>query len=151
MNIFYHLRRPATLALLALAAAQAVHAVADPRKVVCAQPCTIQLKAAKGFIDIKVPTASGNLKTLYNPGDRFDLEAGKEYVLFLNESVEGWFSFELLFTPKDGSAAWSCRVKTIPEDPFIRVDQTAWSGPAGKAELNVADRTKTFLNLDCHS
>lgn len=150
MNIFYSLHRPATVALVALAASQAVHAVADPRRVICAQACTLQLKAAKGFIDIKVPSASGTLRTLYNPGDQFDLEAGKEYVLFLNESADGWFSFDLLFTPKDGSAAWSCRVKTIPEAPFLRVDQTAWSGPEGKAVINV-DRTKTFLKLDCHS
>jgi hypothetical protein len=150
MSIFCRLHRPATAALFALAAAQAAHAVADPRTVVCAQACTVQLKAAKGFIDVKVPNASGNLKSLYNPGDRFDLEAGKKYVLFLNESMEGWFSFELLFTPKDGSTAWSCRVKTVPEEPYIRVDQTSWSGPQGKAAINL-DRTKTFLDLDCHS
>lgn len=54
MNIFYNLPRPAAFALLALATAPAVHAVADPRTVVCAQACTLQLKAAKGFIDIKI-------------------------------------------------------------------------------------------------
>jgi hypothetical protein len=145
-----HLHRPAAAVLVLLAAAQAAQAVADPRRVVCAQSCTVQLKAAEGFIDIKVPSASGNLKTLYNPGDRFDLEAGKEYVLFLNESIKGWYSFQLVFTPKDGSTAWSCQVKTTAEPPFIQVDQTAWTGPAGKVAIDL-DRKKTFLNLDCHS
>lgn len=150
MNYSAGMSRLAGLAFAGLAAISSAQAAQDPRKVVCTQACTLQLKAATGVIDIKVPNASGNLKTLYNAGDRFDLEAGKEYVLFFNESKEGWFSFELQFTPKDGSAAWSCRVKTAPDPPFIKVDQTTWTGPAGKALVNF-DRTKTFLALDCHS
>ena len=147
MNIFSRLPRPAAILLTGLVAVQAAHAASDPRKVVCAQACTLQLRAAEGFIDIKVPTASGNLKTLYGPGDRFELQAGQEYVLFLNESIKGWFKFDLTFTPKDGGPAWSCRVQTIADAPFIKVDQAAWSGPERKVVVNF-DRTKTFLALD---
>ena len=139
MNIFYSLNRPATAVLIALAAAQAAHAVADPRSVVCAQACTLQLKAAKGFIDIKVPSASGTLRTLYNPGDRFDLEAGKEYVLFLNESMEGWFSFDLLFTPQGRQRRLVLPGEGQPRGPV----------PAGGPDLLPPETQHLIGHCDC--
>jgi hypothetical protein len=116
----------------------------DSRRILCAQPCTLQVQAAEGTLEVKVPTASATLKTLYQPGDTFDLEGGKDYVLRFNESQGGFFSFDLRFTAKGGGSAWSCRVKTVADPPFIKVEQESWSGRAGQVEINT-DRTKPFL------
>jgi hypothetical protein len=137
-------------ACLGLGLASTARAEKDPRRIVCAQACTLELQAANGLIEVKVPTASATLKTLYRSGDRFDLEGGQDYVLMLNESMDGFFSFDLRFSPKDGGSAWSCRVRTVAEPPFISVDRGAWSGPAGKVVVNPADRTKPLITLDTH-
>jgi hypothetical protein len=135
---------------LGLALASTARAEKDPRRIVCAQACTLELKAATGLIEVKVPTASATLKILYRSGDRFDLEGGQDYVLMLNESVDGFFSFDLQFSPKDGGPAWSCRVRTIADPPFIDVDRGVWSGRAGKVVVNTTDRTKPLIALDTH-
>jgi hypothetical protein len=142
--------RLALAACLGLGLASAARAEKDPRRIVCAQACTLELKAANGLIEVKVPTASAVLKTLYRSGDRFDLEGGQDYVLMLNESMDGFFTFDLQFSPKDGGPAWSCRVRTIADPPFISVDHAAWSGRAGKVVVNTADRTKPLIALDTH-
>jgi hypothetical protein len=144
------LSRLAAVAAAGMALAFSARGAEDPRTVVCAQACTLQVQAANGFIDIKTPQASGSLKTLYRKGDRFDLAAGQPYVLFFNESMDGWFSFKLQFTPRDGGSAWTCQVRTVAEPPFIRVDQAAWSGAPGKVEIHAEDRARTFLALDWH-
>jgi len=141
---------PARLLLAGIASLALVlpaRAESDPRKIISAKPCTLVLKAAKGTIDIKIPTASASLKTLYQPGDSFDLEGGKEYVLKLNESKDGWFAFDLQFTPKGGTSTWSCTVKTISKEPFISLEKATWSGPAGKVTINT-DRKKPFITLN---
>lgn len=141
---------PPTRLLLAglacIALAQPARAAADPRRIQCATPCILTLKAANGRIDIKIPTASRTLGTLAQPGDSFELEGGKDYVLMLNESNEGFFSFDLAFAPKAGGSAWSCRVKTLPFDPFIGVEKSAWSGAPGQVTINT-DRTKPFITI----
>jgi len=116
----------------------------DSRRIVCAQPCTLRLQAGSGTIEVKIPTASATLKTLYRPGDSFDLEGNKDYVLRFNESQDGFFSFDLQFAPRQGGSAWSCRVRTVAEPPFIQVDRQTWTGRAGQVEINT-DRTKPFL------
>jgi hypothetical protein len=116
----------------------------DSRRIVCARPCTLRLQAGIGTIEVKVPTASATLKTLYQPGDSYPLDGGKEYVLRFNESPEGYFSFDLQFTPCQGGSAVSCRVRTVADPPFIQVDREAWTGRAGQVEVNT-DRTKPFL------
>ena len=148
-------RFPSTARLLfagiaSLALVQPARAESDPRKIICAKPCTLVMKACNGSIDIKVPTASASLKTLYQAGDSFDLEGGKEYVLKLNESRDGWFSFDLQFTPKGGKSTWSCTVKTIAKEPFISLEKAVWSGPAGKVTINT-DRKKPFITLNSAS
>ena len=140
---------PARLLLVGIASfalVQPARAESDPRKIICAKPCTLVLKAAKGTIDVKIPTASGTLKTLYQDGDSFDLEGGKEYVLKLNESKEGWFSFDLQFKPKGGTSTWSCTVKTISKEPYISVEKANWSGTAGKVSIDMV-RTKPFIQI----
>ena len=140
---------PARLLLVgvaSLALVQPARAESDPRKILCAVPCTLVLKGAKGTIDVKIPTASASLKTLSRDGDSIDLEAGKEYVLKLNESKEGWFSFDLQFTPKGSPSSWSCTVKTISKEPFISLEKANWSGAAGKVTINM-DRAKTFITI----
>ena len=141
---------PTRLLLAGLASiilAQPARAATDPRRIQCASACVLTLKAANGTIDIKVPEASGTLRTLAQSGDAFELEAGRVYVLFLKESNEGRFSFDLQFAPKAGGSAWSCQVKTLPIEPFIEVGQTAWSGAPGRVIINT-DRTKPFITLD---
>jgi len=141
---------PARLLFAGLAAmtlAQAAHAAGDPRKIRCAWPCTLTLTAGVGSIDIKVPLASGTLRTLYKEGDTFDLEAGKDYVLVFQESKEGLFRFDLRFAAKTGGSAWSCRVRTIPAEPYISVEQSVWEGPPSRVVINT-DRVKPFIVLD---
>ena len=133
--------------LASIALAQPARAATDPRRIQCASACVLTLKAANGTIDIKVPEASGTLRTLAQSGDAFELEAGRVYVLFLKESNEGRFSFDLQFAPKAGGSAWSCLVKTLPIEPFIGVERTAWSGAPGRVTINT-DRTKPFITLD---
>ena len=133
--------------LASIALAQPARAATDPRRIQCASACVLTLKAANGTIDIKIPTASGTLRTLAQSGDAFELEGGKDYVLFLKESNEGVFSFDLQFAPKAGGSTWSCRVQTAPAEPFISVDKTAWSGAPGQVAINT-DRTKPFITLN---
>jgi hypothetical protein len=136
------------LGLAALVLVQSARAASDPRKIHCARPCTLVLKAAIGTIDVKFHTVSGTLKTLYQEGDKFELEAGKDYVLFFNESNrEGKFSFDLEFIPAGGDSAWSCRVKTISTEPFISVEPKGWSGAPSKVAINT-DPTKPFITID---
>ena len=135
---------PARLLLLGAAAcafAQPAQAASDPRRVVSAGPCTVTLKAGTGTIDIKVPTASGTLKTLWQGGDQSPLAGGQEYVFFFTESKEGLFSFDLQFAPAQG-APWSCRVKTIPDPPFIRVE------PAGTVRASFStDKARPLISI----
>ncbi len=79
--------------------------------------------------------------------DAFNLEAGKEYVLKLNESKAGFFRFELRWTPAGQATSWTCRVRTVAVAPFISVEDGTWSGPAGKVTINT-DRGKTFIELE---
>ena len=116
----------------------------DSRRIHCEGPCTLRLQAGTGTIEVKVPTASATLKTLYRPGDSFELEGGKDYVLRFNESPDGLFSFDLDFAPRQGGKTWSCRVRTAADPPFIQVDRQAWTGQPGQVEVNT-DRTKPLL------
>lgn len=136
--------------LVAMSLVQPAHAAGDPRKILCAWPCTLTMKAGVGTIDVKVPLASGTLKTLYREGDSFELEGGKDYVLVFKESKDGLFSFDLRFAAKAGDSVWSCRVKTIPTEPYISVEQTAWSGTPGQVAINT-DRVKPFIVIKNHS
>ncbi len=70
--------------MLSLALVQPASAASDPRRILCAKACTLVLKAGNGSIDVKVPTASGTLRTLYKEGDSIQLEGGKDYVLVFN-------------------------------------------------------------------
>jgi hypothetical protein len=141
-----HAHSPA-LVLLGLAGLTLV-AASDPRTIHCTQTTTVTLQAAEGTIDIKNPLASGTLKTLYRQDDHYDLEGGKDYSFFFNESRNGLFRFELRFSPRTPGPAWSCRVQTIPEAPFISVDHQAWSASeaAGQVTINT-DRGKTFITI----
>jgi len=136
--------------LASLAMVQPARAASDLRRIVCTRSCTLVLKAANGTIDVKTPLASATLRTLYQEGDSFPLEARKDYVLAFRESREGMFSFELQFKPTGAGSAWTCRVRTLPVEPFIGVDQDAWSGTPGQVTINT-DRTKPFITLDSHS
>ncbi len=132
--------------LASLVLVQPAFAAGDPRRVQCAQTCTLTARTLNGSIDIKNPLASGTLKTLAQAGDAYELAGGQEYVLVLNESKAGWFSFELQFTPKGEGAPWSCRVRTIPDPPYIAVDRATWTGTPGQVTLNL-DRTKPIILL----
>jgi hypothetical protein len=136
--------------LATFALVQPARAASEYRRILCDRRCTLVLKAATGTIDIKIPTASASLKTLAKYGDSFELEAGKDYVLKLNESPDGLFSFDLQFSPHGSGSTWSCRVKTLSIEPFIGVEQDAWSGAAGKVTIN-ADRAKPFITINSHS
>ena len=146
MTSFNSSARCLTLALAGLALVQPARAASDPRRIHCASPCTLVLQAGDGSIDIKVPTASGSLRTLYQVGDRFDLEGGKDYVLFFNESAKGMFSFDLQFSPGGSGSTWSCRVKTIATEPFISIEPKGWSGSAGTVTIST-DRAKPFISI----
>ena len=135
--------------LASLALVQPARAASDLRRIVCARSCTLVLKAANGTIEVKTPLASATLRTLYQTGDSFLLEAGKDYVLAFKESKEGMFSFDLQFKPTGAGSTWSCRVRTLSVEPFISIDQGTWSGPSGQVTINT-DRTKAFITLDSH-
>lgn len=135
--------------LASLALVQPARAASDLRRIVCATSCTLVLKAANGTIDVKTPLASANLRTLYQEGDSFPLEAGKDYVLAFRESKQGWFSFDLEFKPAGAGSTWSCRVRTLSTEPFIGVEQSRWSGTPGQVTINT-DRTKAFITLSSH-
>ena len=132
--------------LAVLAAAPPALAESDSRKIRCAKPCQLALETGEGSIDIKNPLASGTLGTLAKPGDTFNLEGGKEYVLKLNESKAGFFRFDLRLTPAGQDATWTCRVRTLAVEPFISVEGGTWSGPAGKVAINT-DRVKPLIEL----
>jgi hypothetical protein len=139
--------RLARLGMLSLALAAVGSAATDARTILCDKPCTVQLLAAKGTIDVRIPTASAILKTLYKTGDQFQLEGNQEYVLSFNESAEGFFSFNLQFVPAGGNPVWSCRVRTIAVEPFISVDQGTWMGSGCQVTVNT-DRTKPIIKLE---
>ena len=133
--------------LAVLAAAPPALAESDARKVRCLRPCQLALQTGEGTIEIKNPLASGTLHTLAKPGDAFNLEAGKEYVLKLNESKAGFFRFELRWTPAGQATSWTCRVRTVAVAPFISVEDGTWSGPAGKVTIHT-DRGTTCIELE---
>ena len=132
--------------LAVLAAAPPALAESDARKVRCLRPCQLALQTGEGTIEIKNPLASGTLHTLAKPGDAFNLEAGKEYVLKLNESKAGFFRFDLRLTPAGQDATWTCRVRTLAVEPFISGEGGTWFGPAGKVAINT-DRVKPLIEL----
>ena len=141
-----HVHSPA-LVLLGLASLTLM-AASDPRTIHCAQSTTVTLQAAEGTIDIKNLLASGTLKTLYRQDDHFDLEGGKDYSFFFNESRNGLFRFELQFSPKTQGPAWSCRVQTTADAPFIRVDHQAWSASGAASQVNVnTEKGKAFITI----
>jgi|GEM_PF-2088196 hypothetical protein len=142
-------RTPIRLLLAGLALVQPLRAASDSRRIVSAQPCTLVVKAANGTIDIKTPYATATLRTLYQDGDSFQLEGGKDYVLVFRESREGRFSFDLQFKPAGAGSSWSCRVKTLAVEPYIGVDQGTWSGAPGQITVNT-DRTKAFIALNSY-
>ena len=131
---------------LAVLAAFPARAESDFRKIRCARPCQLALLTGEGSIAIKTPLASGTLRTLAKPGDAFNLEAGKDYVLKLNESPAGFFRFDLSLTPAGQATAWTCRVRTLAVAPFISVESATWSGPAGKVTSST-DRVKPLIEL----
>jgi len=136
--------------LASLALVQPARAASDLRRIVCTRSCILVLKAANGTIDVKTPLASATLRTLYQAGDSFQLEAGKDYVLAFRESREGMFSFDLQFKPTEAGSVWSCRVRTLSTEPFIGVERSTWLGTPGQVTINT-DRTKPFITLDSHS
>lgn len=140
---------PARILGLVLAGSLLAHSASDPRSVLCDRPTTLALTGANGTIDIKNPLASGTLKTLYKVGDQYQLQGGQKYVLFLNESSMGFFSFNLQWTSGDPAAPnqWSCRIRTIDKPPFIVVDQQSWTGRPGNVTIN-PDPTQLFIRLD---
>jgi hypothetical protein len=132
--------------LISLGLVLPARAASDPRKILCAKATTLVLKAGNGSIDVKIPTASGTLRTLYKEGDSIELEGGKDYVLVFNESKDGRFSFDLQFAPTGGGPVWSCRVKTIPTAPFIDIQPGPWSGAPDQVTINT-DRTQAFITI----
>ena len=134
------------LGVAGLALAQMAHAESDSRRIIATRPCTLLAKAVNGTIEIKIPTATSVLKTLAEPGDQFQMEGGREYVLVLKESREGLFRFDLQFAPAGAGSTWSCRVQTQATAPFIGIVNGAWSGAPGKVTLST-DRTKFLISL----
>ena len=135
------------LGTASLVLVQAAHAESDARRVICARPCILATKTANGTIEVKTPEATNVLKTLYGEGDTFQMEGGKEYVLVFKESKEGFFRFDLQFSPVGESSTWSCQVQTLPTPPFIGVANSSWSGKPGKVTINT-DRVKPFIHID---
>jgi hypothetical protein len=157
MNILTSSVRLVLPGLVCLALARPARAASDPRRILCAQPCTLVLQGANGSIDIKdangctdlnALTARRSLKTLYQSGDQYPLEGGREYVLFFNESNDGLFDFDLQIIPGGQQASWSCRVHTIAGPPFIAVEHQAWSTPQEAGQVTVDTRHgKRFIDL----
>ena len=120
--------------LTGLAGFLPAQAAADIRRIHCAQPYQLELGDSKGSIDIKLnPFSQGSLKTLYQPKDSYQLEAGRDYYLMLNEAPEGFFRFDLKLIPVGQGSTWSCQVRTQAEAPFIgvAVQQVASTGQPG--------------------
>ena len=138
--------RSLCLGLASLALVQPARAAGDTRRVRCDQPCALVMKAAVGVLEVKAFPTSPALGSLYRDGDRFQLEGGRDYFLVFNESQDGLFSFDLQFIVNGGGSAWSCRVKAIPETPFIAVAQGAWTGPAGEVSVST-DRARPLLRI----
>jgi len=133
-------------ALASLVLVRPAMAESDHRRVQFAKPYTLVLQAATGSIDVMNPFASQALATLYKDGDSFAFEPGKDYVLKLNESPEGVFSFEWNLKPVGEGPAWSCTVKAIPTEPFIKVQVEPLPGTHGVALVNT-DRTKRLIEI----
>ena len=133
--------------LLAAALGTAVHGATDPRVMVCAQPCTLVLKAADGTIDIKDLQATPTLKTLYKAGDEFHLDANRKYALMLNESKAGLYNFELQLIPQDQASIWTFRIQTKATEPFIRVVDEGWSHDPGKVVIQT-ERAKPLITFE---
>ena len=156
---------PIPVAILYLAGSTlplAAETAYDSRRIVCAQPCTLRLQAGNGTIEVKIPTASATLKTLYQPGDTFELEGNKDYVLRFNESQDGFFSFDLQFAPRQGGSTWSCRVRTVAEPPFevegpvarhpqkLTDDDFFQAGELYRRVMNDTDREHLVGNIVAH-
>ena len=146
MRFFPFFPTTAMVALLALGGSQTAQAASDYRKIQVDRDCTIETLALEGILDVMVLDSATPLKTLYKVGDQYQLQGGKEYVLKFSESSAGFFAFDLRFTPKDSPSSWSCRVKTIADPPFIKVDHGVWTGPEGKVVINT-NRYKDFITL----
>jgi hypothetical protein len=141
---------PARLLLFGLASVtltQMAHAATDPRIILCAKSYTLVLKTGNGTIDIKDLRATPTLATLYKPGDKFELQGGREYALMLNESKDGYFTFDLQLAPSDPGSTWSFRIKTIPTAPYLSVVDQGWSQAPGKVVITM-DRAKPLIAID---
>lgn len=137
----------ARLFALAAALGTAARGATDPRVLVCAQPCTLVLKSANGTIDVKDLLATPTLKTLYQPGDEFPVDAHRKYALMLNESKDGFYKFELQLIPKDKDSIWTFRIQTIPTEPFIAVVDEGWSRQPGRVVIQT-ERTQPLITLE---